>query len=298
MISFLFIIVCLAAGIMIRRSGILQPGAYKSVNAWILYIAMPACFLRYIPCIRWDRQVMLPLLSPFVVWAGAWAFISLYSARVMLSNGSRGALKLTSGLSNTAFLGFIAVYYSEKEISIAVLYDQVSFLLLSTAGVITAVKDSGDHKVKASILLKRLFRFPPFLACLPALCLPPSFFSPLNPMLDRIAATIGPMALFSIGLQLDGAARRSVVRPLSAGLLYKLCLAPALVLLIVLLTGQRGSIAQISVFESAMPTLATAGVLADEYGLNPPLASLMVGISILFSLVTMGCWWYVLQCIR
>ena len=41
--------------------------------------------------------------------------------------------------------------------------------------------------------------------------------------------------------------------------------------------------------------LATAGVLADEYRLNPPLANLMVGISILLSFCTMGIWWLVLE---
>jgi len=59
--------------------------------------------------------------------------------------------------------------------------------------------------------------------------------------------------------------------------------------------GQRGISARISVFEAAMPVLATAGVLADEYGLNPPLANLMVGISILFSFVTMAAWWWILR---
>jgi hypothetical protein len=252
---------------------------------------------------------LLPSLSPLLVWAGSWAFISWYGARQKISRGARGALKLTSGLSNTAFLGFIAVYYSEKEIGIAILYDQVSFIILSTAGVITAIREAGDAGIEdrairrrtrfPALPLKKLFRFPPFIACIAALCLPGSVdISVINPILDKIAATIGPMALFSIGLQLEFSFRRSGWRPLAAGLLYKLFLAPLLVLAIVLLTGQRGTVAQISIFEAAMPTLATAGVLADEYDLTPPLASLMVGASILLSLLTMGCWWYALQFIR
>ncbi len=114
-------------------------------------------------------------------------------------------------------------------------------------------------------------------------------------MLNKIAATVGPMALFSIGLQLDFTCLRQRRQHLCAGLSYKLFIAPLLILLVVHFTGQQGDIARISVFQAAMPTLATAAVLADEYDLDPPLASGMTGLSILLSLVTLAGWWLLLR---
>ncbi len=296
MISFIFIIFCVAAGFAIRTAGFLPGDAYKSVNAWILYIAMPACFLRYIPYIDWRREVIFPSLSPVFVWIGAWIFMSLYGYFSRNDRATTGALTLTSGLSNTAFLGFIAVFYSEKEIPIAVLYDQMSFILLSTVGIVTAIRGSASKKTDLKLLLRKLFKFPPFVVCMIALALPASIdISAINPLLDKIASTIGAMALFSIGLQLDFTKGRPERSNLAAGLLYKLFIAPSIVLLIAWSMGQRGISARISVFEAAMPVLATAGVLADEYGLNPPLANLMVGISILCSFITMAAWWWVLR---
>jgi predicted permease len=296
MISFFFIVFCVAAGFAIRSAGFLPADAYKGVNAWILYIAMPACFLRYIPYISWRREVVFPSLSPVFVWIGAWIFMSLYGRLRHNSRATTGALTLTSGLSNTAFLGFIAVFYSEKEIPIAVLYDQMSFTLLSTAGIVTAIRRSGSKKTDLPLLFRKLFKFPPFIVCMIALALPASIdISAINPPLDKIASTIGAMALFSIGLQLDLSKAVLEKVNLSAGLLYKLVIAPLIVLLIAWTTGQRGMSARISIFEAAMPVLATAGVLADEYGLNPPLANLMVGISILFSFMTMAAWWWMLR---
>jgi predicted permease len=296
MISFLFIVFCVAAGMILRIAGFLPADAYKSVNAWILYIAMPACFLRYIPYIRWQREVIFPSLSPVLVWIGAWIFFSVYGRFRRMDKATTGVLTLTGGLSNTAFLGFIATFYSEKEIPIAVLYDQMSFVLLSTAGIVTAIRRSGNGKMRSALLLRKLFKFPPFIVCMIALALPASIdISAINPLLDKIASTIGAMALFSIGLQLDLTKARSHRGDLTAGLLYKLFIAPLLVLLVACTMGQKGMNARISIFEAAMPVLATAGVLADEYGLNPPLANLMVGISILLSFLTMALWWWILK---
>ena len=295
MINFIFIAVCMTAGYVIRHSGLTTTGAHKGVNAWILYIALPACFLRYIPHVHWVKETMLPCLAPVLVWIGSWLFVSWYCHKRNVSRQTRGAMKLTAGLSNTAFLGFIAVFYSESEIKIAILFDQTSFILLSSIGVVTAIRESGKQSPGLPVVIKRLIRFPPLLACLLAILLTIWCIdlSALNPLLDKITATVGPMALFSIGLQLEFAAIPKQWKHLVAALTYKLMIAPLLVLIVVIITGLKGPIAQISVFEAAMPTLATASVLADEYGLDAELASLVVSMSMVVSFMTMGFWWWI-----
>jgi len=44
-----------------------------------------------------------------------------------------------------------------------------------------------------------------------------------------------------------------------------------------------------------MPTLLTAGVVADEYGLNPKLSNLIIGIGIILSLLTTAGWYYIIR---
>lgn len=299
MLNFILIFICLASGYMIRRSGLIPGGGHKGLNLWILYMALPACFLRYLPSVQWSKEVLLPCLAPVLVWVGAWMLVTFYSYKRNLSKKSRGALKLTAGLSNTAFLGFIAVYYSEKEIEIAVLYDQSSFILMSTFGLVTAIREAGCKKPGFPEVARKLFSFPPFIACLLALVLPVFVnISYLNPLFDKVVATLGPVALFCIGLQLEFSLLKKERKSLAIGLVYKLLIAPLLILILMLAIGQKGSVAQISIFEAGMPTLAMASVLADEYDLNPPLANLIVGISMILSLVTMGFWWWILEHIR
>jgi predicted permease len=148
--------------------------------------------------------------------------------------------------------------------------------------------------------LKKVLRFPPFLGCVSALVLPHFIsLSALDPLFDKLAATVAPMALFSIGLQLQFKGWRDEVKPIAVTLFYKLILAPALVLLVFTLLSFNGIVTKVSIFEAAMPTLLTSGVVAEEYGLNPKLSNLIIGIGIILSLLTTAIWYGVITyCIK
>ena len=52
---------------------------------------------------------------------------------------------------------------------------------------------------------------------------------------------------------------------------------------------------QVSVLESAMPTMITAGALAIAHNLAPRLAAALVGYGILLSLLTLPAWLWLLE---
>ncbi|GHT02735.1 transporter [Bacteroidia bacterium] len=274
--------------------------AYKSVNAWVLYVALPSLSLRFIPEIEWSAQLLLPFIGPFVIWLGAWVFVQLYDFKKCLSPGSRTALFVTCGLGNTAFLGFpmISAFYGESEIHHAVVFDQVTFILFATLGVITVIKTSSEKSGDLNLLyfVKKVFRFPPFLGCLTALILPRFIdISIANPLLDKLVATMSPLALFSIGLQLKLGEIKHEWRLLSAGILYKLILAPCLVLLLALALHSTGNLGRISVFEAGMSSHITVSLLASQYNLNPRYCSLVVGLGIVMGFFTSTVWFFILQ---
>jgi predicted permease len=282
---------------LFRRSATLPRDAHKGINAWILYLALPAVSFKYLPHIQWNANLLLPVLAPVMVWLGAWLYIRLYAGKTSIGKATEGGLNLTGGLSNTSFIGFplVIAYFSERDLGTAIICDQATFILLSTAGVILAINKSKKEQLSVSLVAKRLFTFPPFLGCISALIIPRFInISVLDPLFDKLAATVGPLALFSIGLQLNFNGWRNEIRHLSVTLFYKLMIAPALVLVIVLLFGIKGRIAQITVFEMAMPTLLTSGIVADEYNLDPKLANLVIGLGIIVSFVTTALWWYLI----
>lgn len=298
MINFVIIGICIIAGILFRQSKTLPPDAHKGINAWIIYLAMPAVSLKYLPHIQWTSHLLLPAMMPVIIWLGAWLYIKIYALRSGIDKATEGALKISAGVSNTGFIGFplIMAYFSEKELGIAIICDQVGFTLLSTAGIIVAINSSKKQNLSASVVLKKLLRFPPFLACVAALTLPPYInFSYADPLFDKLAITVGPLALFSIGLQLKLEGWRSEWKNLSIALIYKLLIAPLLLLIVALVLHQKGIVSQISIFEAAMPTVLTAAVIADEYNLRPKLSSQIIGIGIILSFVTTALWFIIIQ---
>lgn len=294
MTNFILIGVCIIAGYIFQRSNTLPKDAHKGINAWIIYIALPAFSFKFLPHIHWTKELILPAISPLIVWLCSWCYIRFYAYKTRIDKASEGGLKLTAGLSNTSFVGFplILAYFTEKDLSIAIIYDQANFLLLATAGIIVALNTSQKQVLSVAAISKKVFTFPPFLGCVTALILPQFVdISALDPFWDKLAATVGPLALFSIGLQIKFNGWQQEVKHISFALFYKLLIAPAIILSVAVLMGISGRVAHISVFEAAMPTLLTSGIVADQYNLNPKLSNLVIGIGILLSFIT-TCFWH------
>uniref|UniRef100_A0AAU6WU91 AEC family transporter n=2 Tax=Chryseobacterium TaxID=59732 RepID=A0AAU6WU91_9FLAO len=222
-----------------------------------------------------------------------------YSRYKGYSGRSRSTLELVSGYSNTSFIGFplVAAFYGENLLSIAVICDQTMFLALSTLGIIAAVKGgSRSGKVSAKFILKRLVTFPPLIGCIAALVLSRFIdFSPAEPFFDKLAATVSPLALFSVGLQLKFNGWKKLIPQMSVSMLYKLILAPALVLGLAMLAGIKGDVAKITVFEAAMPTVVTSSIIAEQFRLNTKLTNLTIGFSIIAGLFTSAIWYHLTE---
>ncbi len=298
MTNFLIIGICILAGMLFRKSKTLPEDAHKGINAWLIYIALPAVSFKYLPHIQWSNNLLLPTLAPIIVCFGGWLWITLYTAKKNFKKPTEGTLKLVASLSNTSFIGFplIMAYFSEADIAVAVICDQVTFLLLSTYGVFVAINSSKSEQLSLGIIIRKVITFPPFLGCVTALTIPHFInISALTPLFDKLATTVGPLALFSIGLQLNFEGWKSEIKNISITLLYKLMIAPALVLLIAVAFQLKGRIAQITIFEMAMPSFLSASVIANQYHLNTKLTNLIIGLSIVICFITTALWYLILQ---
>jgi predicted permease len=295
MVNFLLIAFCIGAGLVFRRLRLAPANAHTAINSWVLNIALPAVALAYVPRIRWSADLLAPALAPVLVWLGSCVFSELYCRRKGYGQRTRSTLELASGYSNTSFIGFplVAAYLGEEQVSIAVICDQVTFMLLATAGIIAAVKGSSpwEGRVDVKRMVRRLLRFPPFLATAAALVLPRFVdLHPAMPFFEKLAATVAPLALFSVGLQLQFKGWRQLTGHVSTGLFYKLVLAPALVAIALVIAGIKGNAAKVSLLEAGMPTLISASLLADQYHLNTKLINLIVGFGIILGLLTTALW--------
>lgn len=299
MINFVLIAICIVAGMVFKSTKSIHPDAHKGINTWILYLALPAVSFKYLPKVDWSLEMLFPVLTTAVVAVGSMIFMDVYSRMKHYSRRSRSTMQLASGYSNTSFIGFplISAFYGEKYLSIAIICDQTMFLMLSTLGIIAALKGgSKSGNVSTRFILKRLFTFPPFLGCISALILSQLVnLDFAEPLFDKLAATVAPLALFSVGLQLKFNGWKKLIPQISTSMLYKLILAPAIVLVLAFVFGIKGDIAKISIFEAAMPTLITSSIIAEQFRLNTKLTNLIIGISIIVGFITTGIWFEIIK---
>lgn len=298
MVNFALILVCIFSGMIIAKLKILPENAYKGINVWVIYVALPALVLRYIPDIEWSTSHIVPALTALLVWFGAWLFITLLSKKVTMSRETKAVLIVCSGLGNTSFLGFpmVAAFYREEWIKDALVFDQATFLIFSTLAIFLIMKTAftENGRINAKEILLKIFGFPSFIAAVIAIVFSIWLdFSPFFPFLDKLVATLSPLAIFSIGLQFKIGDWRKELPYLSIGISYKLLIAPILVMLLLLATGVSGSLAKATLFESAMSSHISGSLLATQYDLNPKLCSLLVNFTIASSFLTVVIWYFV-----
>jgi predicted permease len=302
MTNFLIILVALAGGYILRKTGKVQASSAAGINAWLINIAMPAVIFKYVPHIAWTPEVIFPFTAPALVLAGAGLFTFIAAKLMRWDHGRTAAVFLGTGWANTSFVGFplLLAYYGPASLAIGVLCDQITFVLLSTIGIAVAAasqaRASSTGKPVWKTVLARVASFPPLWSFAVALVLPRFVdLSPIEPLFDALAVTLGPVALFSVGMQLSFTQVKLGGKVLAVGLVYRLILAPLLTLGAAWVFGLTGETVRVTVFEMGMAPMVTVAVLAAEYGTEPRLASAMLGLGIPLSLLTSLGWWYLLS---
>lgn len=291
------IVFCVAAGMATAR--VSHPeGLAQALNWWVVYVALPALVLGQIVRLEPSWSLLLPGASMWLVFFGAWASMALLGAWLGWSRGLVGCMVLTAGLGNTAFVGYplIEALMGKEGLALAVITDQFgSFLMLAVMGAVVTSVYSGQ-KLQWGAVGKRLVTFPAFIALIAALVLGrlPSLPPVLFALTDTLGATMVPLALFSVGLQLKIRSVGGDTQPLLFGLGWKLLLAPLLVWAMLYWVGVDAKTTQVVVLQGAMAPMVTGGIMAQQHGFAPAVASRMVGLGLLISLVTVPLWQQVL----
>lgn len=306
MTNFIVIFTCLIAGILCRRLKQFPAHTPQALNAFIIYLSLPALVFSQLPKLLvnldFHSNWWLPVSMPWISFCLSFVFFSFIGKKLKWKNTKIGALILTVGLGNTSFVGFplLEALIGKEALPIGILIDQPgSFLALSTLGILTAAFYSGAT-VTPTFIIKRVLLFPPFIALIISV-LWYLFFGMANPAsidfilpsMDKIAATLVPLALFAVGFQLrfDLAIFKKRWIPLALGLTIKLIIFPIIFsILYIKVLGGNDLATHVIVLESAMATMITAAVVANEFNLDQEITALMVGMSIPLSLVTVPLW--------
>ena len=298
--NYILLVACFVLGMLLRKSGRLPDNAPSALNGFIVNVSLPALTLVTVHNLTLDTRLVFAALMAWIVFGVGAAFFWVLARTMQLTRATTGALMLTGGLGNTSFIGLpmIESWYGPELLGVGIVADQLgSYFVLSTLGLVVAGVYSTGVRFDPRAVARKILTFAPFVSLLLALALMPVVYPEwLETLLKRLGTTLVPLALVSVGYQLRLSAVSGRLKLLCLGLGFKLFLAPLAILAVYAgLLGLRGPIIQVTIFEAAMGPMIGAAIVAMDNDLDPSLVTLMVGIGIPLSFLTLPGWWWLLQ---
>jgi predicted permease len=293
--NIILLLFCFAAGIVLRSTGRLPENTSAALNAFIINIGLPAMALGYLNKVEIQPTLVYAALMPWIMFVVGAAILWPLCRIMDFSRHTTGCVILVGALANTSFIGIpmIEAFYGARWMSVGIVVDQLgSFMVLSILGITVARLFADVARPNLKDIAHKIALFPPFIATIAAvLLLPFTYPEWLDTLLIRLAGTVAPLALVSVGFQLRLSDVRGKVRPLALALSYNLVFGPLIILgLYVGLLGASGPVIQVTIFEAAMAPMISAAIVAMDNDLDPPLATLLVGLGVPLSFLTLPFW--------
>jgi len=298
MTEFILLGLCPLLGWLAARMQWMPSTAPATFNAWLMRVALPCVILLQIPKLHFDARMFLPALGPFVLMLSTMALMSVLAKRYAWDRGTQGAMTLCWGLGNTSFVGFplIVAVVGPAGLGPAVIADQATFFNVTLISLPVAAYFAGRSSSPRE-LLRKMISFVPVQALMLSgamkiggyVWLPQS-----ETVLQRLADTLTPIALFSVGFQLRIGEIRRFLPMFGIGALWKMITLPALMWGGALLMGVHGLPITVGILQIAMAPMITAGIIAEDHGLNPPLANAVISLGIALSFITVPIWYWLI----
>lgn len=302
MASVFLLFLCLFIGIFIQRLPNFPKNTAVVLNQYILYISLPAMALYYLPKVAIGWELLIPASVAWLAFLLSFLFFQLLGKRLGWSKKLIGCLILTAGLGNTSFVGIpvIQAMYGDEGLETLILVDLPgTFMVLSTVGVVVATLYSNQQSGSQKDMVKKILTFPPLMAFVIGFSMALfslKFPSVVDETFLKIAQTLSPIALISVGFQLKFKSYSKHYPFLALGLAFQLLIFPAILLIVYhYIFGLSDLVTKVCIVEAAMAPMITASIIAQKYGLKPELSSMMVGYGIPISFITLYGWYQLVE---
>jgi predicted permease len=252
----------------------------------VIYISFPALVISKVSKISYDSK-MFTVIFLAIIAMSIGAIVSFLLAKLFKFDiKTTASFVLVSTLGNTSFIGFpfVSEYFGNDNLIWAIFYDQLgSFLALIIFGSIVVAYGSGS-KVDTKEIIKKIFRFPPFIALWIGIIF--NIFDVEIKFLEFIGNSLLFLVLLAVGMKFSFLDLKKNLNLSFLALFIKMLLTPFLIYLIIINFYEVSLPFKIAMIESAMPPMVMASVLAIEYRLREDLAVSAVGLGMIISFIT------------
>ncbi|TPJ34546.1 AEC family transporter [Mesorhizobium sp. B2-8-3] len=299
----LFVFSLVALGYLAGLTGYLRPASGEGISEFAVNVAMP--LLLFQTMVKSDFHGV----TPWSLWGAyfaavviTWAAGHLVMTRLFRRDARAGIVGgVSSAYSNVVLLGapFILGIFGASGFEVLSLLVSVHLPIMMMASIVLFEmfgRGSGEtiHPLRVfKSFLRRLFINPLIIGILAGLAwrltgaaLPDL----IERLVDTLADTAGPVALFAMGLSLRRFGISGNIRPALALSGLKLFLMPALVLVFVWLLGLPPLTAKVAVVVAALPSGINSYLIAVQFNTGQALASNQMTLATASAVVTTSFW--------
>ncbi|MDX8451337.1 AEC family transporter [Mesorhizobium sp. VK9D] len=299
----LFVFSLVALGYLAGLTGYLKPASGEGISEFAVNVAMPLLLFRTM--VKSDFHGVTPWSlwgAYFAAAAITWAAGHLVTTRVFGRDARAGIVGgVSSAYSNIVLLGapFILGIFGASGFEVLSLLVSVHLPIMMMASIVLFEmfgRGSGEtvHPLRVvKSFLRRLFINPLIIGILAGLAWRLTG-APLPDLVERLvdtlADTAGPVALFAMGLSLRRFGISGNIRPALALSGLKLFLMPALVLAFVWLLGLPPLTAKVAVVVAALPSGINSYLIAVQFNTGQALASNQMTLATASAVLTTSFW--------
>lgn len=292
-VSVLFLLI--VVGYITGKVGIITERGQKELTDLVLKVTMPATIILALQ-LEYTKERFDTALRIMGIVAIAYLVMIILSKLISrlykLTPGQRDIVEVASVLPNTSFMGYPIVLsiLGQEALFFAVLGSGLIFEVVAwTYGAFTISKNADDD-IETN-LIRDIFLSPGILSIIIGFVL--FMFSmtipePLNSTMGLLSQATSPLAMVVVGILLS---RSNIKECVTTGKLYiiglvRLLIFPLLIFFVLSLFGFTGMEIIIPVIMLGMPTAAYTAMFAANVNNDSNLASQIVFISSLLSLIT------------
>lgn len=299
----LFVFSLVALGYLAGLTGYLKPASGEGISEFAVNVAMP--LLLFQTMVKSDFHGVAPWSlwgAYFAAVAITWAAGHLVMTRLFGRDARAGIVGgVSSAYSNVVLLGapFILGIFGASGFEVLSLLVSVHLPIMMMASIVLFEmfgRGSGEtvHPLRVvKSFLRRLFINPLIIGILAGLAwrLTGAALPDLvERLVDTLADTAGPVALFAMGLSLRRFGISGNIRPALTLSGLKLFLMPALVLAFVWLLGLPPLTSKVAVVVAALPSGINSYLIAVQFNTGQALASNQMTLATASAVLTTSFW--------
>ncbi len=298
--QFIILFLLIGVGYICKKYHLISNNMNEDLGNLILLVSMPALIIYSMSTFTYSKSMLLETLWMLALSAGLYLFyiiMSYFFPKILgLKDKERDIVQFVTVFANTGFMGFPIAYifFGNKGLFYIVLLNMFYDALVWTFGVSVLgrpLQSPNESKGMWKLSQLKALANPCIIAVLIGLGLIATGLTlpkPITGFLEMLGRISSPLAMIFVGSMLADLKFSHIFKDLLVikTSILKVVLLPLLVMGILRLVGISGLFADIAVLATAMPAAASTPILAKKYGNDSYLASKIVFMSTLFSIVT------------